>query len=363
MALLDAWRRITRRQIVWTAIVGVLVGPLMLTVTHAFEMFMAVSWSERLDLIVEFLAFAQLEAFTFLLCIVAADHAVQRGAHRVKAYGLALFMGAALYTAFQWSILNYVMDWFSRPGVDPGWVPVHATSNFLYALLLGGFATFVYADWQRARDSAARLHAAGLARTRAARDILQTRLQAMQARVDPQFLFETLARTRRLYDASPERGEQTLDNLIAFLRIAMPKRLATASTLAREIDLSRSYVAIVAACSESKVALTVDRNEEWTRTPFPPLLLLPLVEHAVKCSPMAPSDQNSIAIRITAGDAKLQLAVSHAGLAFDADAESAAISGVRKRLNRLFEGRARFDLRRIPTGGTEVVMEVPDERA
>ena len=90
---------------------------------------------------------------------------------------------------------------------------------------------------------------------------------------------------------------------------------------------------------------------------------MPLVEHAAKCSPIAPSEQNSIAIRITTGEANLQVAISHAGLAFDANAESTAISRVRERLNKLFEGHARFDLRKIPTGGTEVVIEVPDERA
>lgn len=361
--LLEPWRRLTWKHIAWTAVAGALIAPLMLTVTHAFEAFLGGTWSERLSFIIEFLAFSQLEAFTFLLCIIAADHAVRRGAPRVRAYAIALFMGAALYTTFQWSILNYVMDWFSRPDVDPGWAPVHATSTFLYALLLGGFATFVYADWQRARDSAARLHAAGLARTRAARDILQTRLQAMQARVDPQFLFETLARTRRLYDASPERGEQTLDNLIAYLRIAMPNLLATSSTLAREIDLARAYAAIVADCGDKKVAFAVERNEDGAHIPFPSLLLLPLVEHAVSCGPHAPSDENAISIRATVAGTNLQVTIGHGGQAFSTAAESDSINRVRGRLDKLFEGRARLALRERPDRGTEAVMEIPDERA
>jgi hypothetical protein len=324
---------------------------------------LAGSWSERIALIVELFVWGQLEAFTFLLCIVAADHAVQRGAHRVKAYGLALFMGAALYAAFQWLILYYVMDWFNTAGVDPDWVPVSATSTFLFALVLGGFATFVYADWQRARESAARLHAAGLARTRAARDILQTRLQAMQARVDPQFLFETLGRTRRLYDASPERGEQTLANLIAYLRIAMPRLLATSSTLAREIDLARAYAAIVADCGDRKVAFAVDRNEDGAHIPFPSMLLLPLVEHAISCGRHAPSDENAISIRANVAGTSLQVTVGHGGSAFSTAAESGSINRVRERLHKLFEGRASLALRERPDRGTEAVMEIPDERA
>lgn len=361
--LLEPWRRLTWRHIAWTAVAGALIAPLMLTVTHAFEFFLGGTWSERLAFIIEFLAFSELEAFTFLLCVIAADHAVWRGAHRVRAYGLALFMGAALNATFDWSIRNYVMDWFSKPDVDPGWVPVHAASTFLYALLLGGFATFVYADWQRARDSAGRLHAAGLARTRAARDILQTRLQAMQARVDPQLLFDTLARTRQRYDVSPILGEQTLDNLIAYLRIAMPRLLATSSTLAREIDLARAYAAIVADCGDRKVAFAIDRNEDGAHIPFPSMLLLPLVEHAVSCGRHAPSDENAISIRAHVAGTNLQVTVGHGGSAFSTAAGSESINRVRERLHELFEGRARLELRGRPDRGTEAVMEIPDERA
>ena len=269
LALLDAWRRITRRQIVWTAIVGVLVAPLMLTVTHAFEMFMAVSWSERLDLIVEFLGFAQLEAFTFLLCIVAADHAVQRGAHRVKAYGLALFMGAALYTAFQWSILNYVMDWFSRPGVDPGWVPVQAASTFLFALLLGASPPL---PTPTGSAPAIRLHgcmrpgwhALGPRATSCKRGCRRCRPASTRSSCSKPW-HAPGASTTPVPNAANRRWTISLPFFASRCQRGWQRR----PRLRARSTCHAAMSPLLPTAAKGRLRLAVDRNEEWTRTPFP----------------------------------------------------------------------------------------------
>ena len=356
--LLQAWRTITWRQIAWTAGLGLFAEVLFITVSHAFTMFLQRDWSGRLKQVFGNLMYEEATAFFFLLCIVAADHAVRRGAPRIRSFALAILVAALLGAAFNSSVL-YATGWFDQPFVRWWWKPVHPISHFLWYLLIGGFVTFVYADLQRNRESATRLHAATLRRTHAARDVLQTRLLAMQARVEPQFLFDTLARIREIYRRDAKAGQQTLDDLIVHLRTAMPQMHSTTSTLAREVELVRTYVAIVAACGDIRIRLTIDMDDGEGETPFPPMLLLPLVEHAVACCRLAHSKDGAIALRVRRVESKLQVIIAHDGTAFAPESTGDAVRRTSEHLSVLFDGGARVDLRRSSDSGSDVVMELP----
>jgi hypothetical protein len=75
---------------------------------------------------------------------------------------------------------------------------------------------FLYADRRASRKTAQLLHAAELDRIRRSKLAFESRLQAMQARVEPQFLFNTLAQVERLYELDPALGSLMLDDLIAY---------------------------------------------------------------------------------------------------------------------------------------------------
>ena len=67
----------------------------------------------------------------------------------------------------------------------------------------------------------------------ARRRLVEAQLQAMQARVDPQMFFDTLDTVQRLYTSDPRRAEGLLDELIVFLRAALPRLRTASSTLAQ----------------------------------------------------------------------------------------------------------------------------------
>ena len=69
----------------------------------------------------------------------------------------------------------------------------------------------------------------------------------MQARVEPRFLFNTLAQVERLYEIDAQRADRMLDDLIVYLRAALPQLRETTSTLSREIELAKAYLNIVEA--------------------------------------------------------------------------------------------------------------------
>jgi sensor histidine kinase YesM len=236
--LIEALRVMTWRHAGWTALLGLLSTVVMMTVSHAIGVFLFRSWDGRLRMLGQDLAILEVAAFVFLCCILVADQAVRRGASRIRTYVVAVLAASVLFAALDTAIRFYLTDFFE--GAAPYWKPVHSMSTLMWTLVLGGFATFVYADLKRNRESTARLQAAALRRTQAARDVLQTRLQAMQARVEPQFLFDTLDRIGEIYERDAAGGQRTIDELIVYLRTAMPHIGSSHSTLAREIDLVRA---------------------------------------------------------------------------------------------------------------------------
>ena len=75
--------------------------------------------------------------------------------------------------------------------------------------------------------------------------MVEARLCALQAQIDPHFLFNTLANVKRLYETAPARGREMLSSLINYLRAALPTMREPGSTLDRELELVRSFLTIL----------------------------------------------------------------------------------------------------------------------
>jgi LytS/YehU family sensor histidine kinase len=153
---------------------------------------------------------------------------------------------------------------------------------------------------QRSRPQ--RLHDAELDRIQRSKLALESRLRAMQARVEPQFLFNTLSQVERLYETDPSRGGRMLDDLIAYLHAAMPRMRDTSSTVAQEIALVRAYLEIVKLQVGERLVVTVDVPSGAGGIRMPPMMMLPLAEYAV-----------SPGIGHRRGDAALRIAIEVTG--------------------------------------------------
>lgn len=152
---------------------------------------------------------------------------------------------------------------------------------FIFSLMM---ALLYFAHLRRSgrqEHAAARLAAAQAAQRHARRRIVQSRLQEMQARIDPQLLFEMLDTVRNLYERDPVRAEHFLDELIVFLRAALPRLRTASSSLLREIELARAFVRLRALVAATGLDLTVDVAADAMHARFPPGVLLPLLDTAV----------------------------------------------------------------------------------
>jgi Histidine kinase len=217
--------------------------------------------------------------FPYVFAVRVADRAVADGVPRLAAYGAAV-LGVILAGV-------YLIGPLMLPviGGDPGWGP---RQDFMLAcglVLPFSIATVAYANWRRAQDTLARVQAAEVARAREEQLVQSARLLALQARVEPQFLFDALQRVRTLIDESAAAAECLLGQLIALLRAMQPAAGATASTVAREFELVAAYAGASESPSLQAPRLTMEAPDDAARARFAPLVLLPALRRLVGDAP------------------------------------------------------------------------------
>ena len=200
-----------------------------------------------------------------------------------------------------------------------------------------------------------------LERIQQSKRALESRLQTMQARIEPQFLFNTLAQVERLYELDPALAGRMLDDLIDYLRAAMPRMRDTSSTLTQEIDLARAYLDIVKIRLGNRLAFDIEVPPGIGEARMPPMMLLPLIDHAVVRGLGLPTTTGTIRIRAEASDGRLRLTIADSGAAFVPEAGGDGIGNIRERLAALYGDKASLALRRLANSTTEAAMDIPFE--
>jgi Histidine kinase len=214
-----------------------------------------------------------------VLALRMADRAAADGVPRLLAYGGALVtvivMGIWLIGPLMFPIIGGEENWNSRNDVMLAF-------SLLLPLSLG---TVAYAHWRRGSETLQRLQSAEVSRAREEQLLQSARLLALQARVDPQFLFDTLQRVRDGISTSAHAAEQLLADLSALLRAIQPAVGATASTVERELSLLQAYARAAAAPALLPPRLQLDAQPEAASARLAPLLLLPTLRSLVGDAP------------------------------------------------------------------------------
>jgi len=198
------------------------------------------------------------------------------------------------------------------------------------------------------------------------RQVIEARMAAMQAQVEPHFLFNTLASIDHLIETDPPRASIMQKNLIALLRAAMPTmREANAQgtrDLGRELAVIRPYLEILKVRMEERLQTEVRVSDGLLSAEFPPMMLQSLVENAIKhgLEPKAEGGRLTVSAEVIHG--KLAVTVADTGLGFGKAATNGTgigLSNIRERLALLYGSKASLNVAETPGGGTSVTITVP----
>lgn len=110
--------------------------------------------------------------------------------------------------------------------------------------------------------------------------IAEARLQALQARIRPHFLFNSINAVLSLIRNQPKRAETALEDMSDLFRVLMSENRDLVP-LAEEISLCHKYLDLEKLRLEDRLKITWQIDDMPSDAMIPPLILQPLLENAV----------------------------------------------------------------------------------
>jgi sensor histidine kinase YesM len=273
----------------------------------------------------------------------------------VLAACIGSLIGVVLVVVVKGYPLDYVRERFS-------FFMFNAFAAFGNGLLIG---LIFYVKRREARAAAA-LHKAEAERHLLSKQAIEAELKLMQAQIEPHFLFNTLASVQYLIETDAKQAGVLLGHLIGYLRAALPQLRARSSTLGREATLAEAYLNILKMRIGPRLAFSIDIPEALRDHPFPPNLLISLVENAIKHGIEPSADGGSVRLAAAhSGDAVI-VTVSDTGRGLAppghiADGQGVGLTNVRERLAALYGTRGRFTLEPQTPRGMVATLSLPFE--
>jgi hypothetical protein len=249
------------------------------------------------------------------------------------------------------------------PPLGPAAILRPALPAFAFALLMHlPLRWWRWREEQRLRWRLARAEQAA-AMAELSRQVSVTELKALQAQVEPHFLFNALASLQQLIRSQPATAERFLGELHDYLRLALPSLREPMSSVDRELALARAYLTVMATRLGERLRFDVQAQPGCEGEAMPPLLLLTLVENAVHhgIEPQACGGYVRIDARRDAG--RLVVEVSDTGVGLQAApaarGQGLGLANVRDRLAGLYGEAARLSVQQREPGGVNARIELP----
>ncbi|MEO8170847.1 MAG: sensor histidine kinase [Oxalobacteraceae bacterium] len=195
--------------------------------------------------------------------------------------------------------------------------------------------------------------------------LVEARLQALQARIRPHFLFNSLNAVLSLIRTAPRQAETALEDLADLFRVLM-RDARNMSSLEEEIRLCRQYLSI------EKIRLGERLQVRWERgnvsdatlrcAQVPVLLLQPLLENAVRYGVEPVSAPSVISVRLSRSIDRIEIVIanSYYGQSQDQNpgSNNMALTNIRERLALLFDVEAQLSTI-VTDGKFEVHLRFP----
>lgn len=240
---------------------------------------------------------------------------------------------------------------------------LRAAPNWIILFLIsGGYDLPAYLSEQRRLLEAARQREVLMLRTEKIEADMQ--LAILQAQIEPHFLFNTLASVRSIVLSEPDRAIATIDALSDYLRSTLPRLRNNMAmempTLGAQIEICKNYLELMKIRMGGRLNFEIDVPREASAAAFPPLLLLPLVENAVKHGIEPKPGSALVCIRAVLNEGNLKVTVEDDGLGLRAETGSGlGLANVQSQLRNYFDNRASLNVASGRSGGVCSTIAVP----
>lgn len=235
----------------------------------------------------------------------------------------------------------------------------------IWRSILNAMVFIIFASVQHAMVSSARLrvHEQRTARAEALR--ARAELEALRARFNPHFVFNTLHSLIALVRTDPDRAEQAIEEVASLIRYASRLQRSQVDEVALEEEwrFAENYLALESLRLGERLRVRHEIDPAAMDAAVPVFTLQPLVENAVRHAVAPRAEGGTIVIRGTTTEGHLELHVSDDGPGNDVRAvDTSSGQGLRllrQRLTALYEDRAELRIETSRGGGFHVTIRLP----
>ncbi len=201
------------------------------------------------------------------------------------------------------NFLSLLVD-YPRAGVSI--MMIGLLVSFIWYLVMDGTTRRLRAeaDEARAREATAA----------AQKQANEAELRALQAQIEPHFLFNTLANVQALIDYEPAKARNMLESFIEYLRCTLDASRRVHGTLGDEVAMLQRYLQLMQVRMGARLHTVWEVDPELLSQPLAPLLLQPLVENAIKYGLEPKIEGGSMCIRASRLGNRIRIEVQDDGI-------------------------------------------------
>ncbi len=237
-----------------------------------------------------------------------------------------------------------------------GWMTSAVTTSVLVSILIS--IAFYWRDREALAQAAFAAEQVRIERIE--RGALAANLRALQAQIEPHFLFNTLANVASLVDADPARAKHMLESFNRFLRASLAATRGESTTLGDEARLIAAYLDVLEVRMGHRLRYAIDVPPELAERQLAPMLLQPVVENAIRhgLEPKVEGGELRLAARREGDDIVVE--VRDTGVGFGATTRGGVgLTNLRERLRGLYGERAALAIGDNAPAGTVVTLRLP----
>jgi LytS/YehU family sensor histidine kinase len=191
-------------------------------------------------------------------------------------------------------------------------------------------------------------------------ELKRARLQLLRAQIEPHFLFNTLATIRTLVRIDRAGAIDMLDNLMRYLSEALPTLRQDETLLSEELQLVGAYLRIHQIRMGSRLSYELLAPEDLRAARIPTMLLLTLVENALKHGIHPTIEGGSIRVSVTRSQTELILKVADTGQGLAVtQGHGIGLANIRRRLSILYGDDAVLSLAPLVVRGMVATVSIP----
>jgi LytS/YehU family sensor histidine kinase len=191
----------------------------------------------------------------------------------------------------------------------------------------------------------------------------EAQLSALQARMNPHFLFNALNTVAALVRTEPARAERVTENLSDVLRMTLERTDARSGSVGDELEYIRAWLAVEQERWKDRLTVRWRVDPGVEQAALPPLVVQPLVENALRHGVGSRLHGAIVDISIARDGTDLVIVVADDGTGFPAiRQERTGLGNLRERLRAVYGDRASLTVE-SPATGARVSVRVPFEEA